>query len=103
MMAALFEHGTQTLEQVISVIGKTARGNKGNLEMMKRAVASGYITQNDDKYSLSFDAEAQVADVLETMRPKDTRNIVPSRVPNIFTSELRGYESKLFAGKRGYN
>lgn len=103
MMAALFEHGTQTLDQIISVIGKTDRGAKGNTEMMKRAIASGYITKDGDKFRLADEAEAQIADVIETMRPKNEQILVPSRSHNIFSSELRNYESKLFAGKRGYN
>lgn len=102
MLICIHEKGSASRSDIVSKIGTTPRGVKGDNEMLSKAVQRDYLKKNGDFYSLQPEALAYVSDVVEIVDQKPKGNLVQSRIPNIWTNEMRNYESSLFAGKRGY-
>lgn len=100
-LRAIFE-GAQTADEISAAIGREQGMRNRINENVKNALDQGYIVQKGNKFVLTEDVEAYVAEVMETMPDSPKENLVPSRSHSFYTPELRNYHKKLFEGKRGY-
>ena len=72
--------------------------------MLNDAIGYQFVTFIDGKYEIVDEVAAYIEDVNEILTvKKSTKEIVQPAYRNIFTPEMKNYDSKLFANKRGYD
>jgi hypothetical protein len=104
VLECLYRHGEQTPEEVIEKIGYvTDRNNRSAMmNIFKQAVLQEYVIKEENCYRLTPDLESYVEDVLEMKGVIPKKDVVKPAYKNFFTPEMKLYETKLFANKRGY-
>ena len=104
LLVCLAENGEMTSEEVFAKMGKVNhRGLAGIARMLNDAVKYEYVIKNDNKFEIVDEIASYLEDVEEVMSSKIIKDIVQPFSKNIFTPEMKQYDSKLFQNKRGYS
>ena len=104
LLTCLAENGEMTAEEVFTKVGKiNHRGLTGIARMLNDAVKYEYATKNGDKFEIVDEVAAYLEDVEEITKSKVIKDIVQPFSKNIFTPEMKQYDTKLFQNKRGYS
>ena len=104
LLVCLAQNGEMTAEEVFAKVGKVNhRGLAGIERMLNDAVGYEYLVKNDNKYEIVDEISAYIEDVEEVTTSKKVKDIVQPFSKNIFTPEMKQYDSKLFQNKRGYS
>lgn len=104
LLECIYELGGATAQQVIEEIGNISSRNS-TAEMNKffsNALNNGYLYMVGDKYKVLPDVAAHIDSVLKMEGNYKPKDVVQPAYRNVFTPEMKGYETKLFRNKRGY-
>lgn len=104
LLECIYELGGATYADVISEIGNISSRNS-TAEMNKffnNALNNGYVYMVGDKYKVLPDVAEHIDSVLKMEGSYKQKDLVKPAYRNIFTPEMKVYESKLFKNKRGY-
>lgn len=104
LLVCLAQNNEMTAEEVFAKVGKVNHRGLGGIErMLNDAVRYEYAIKIDDKYQIVDELISYIEDVEEVMTSKKVKDIVQPFSKNIFTPEMKQYDSKLFQNKRGYS
>lgn len=104
LLVCLAQNGEMSAEEVFAKVGKVNHRGLGGIErMLNDAVGYEYAIKIDDKYQIVDELISYIEDVEEVMTSKKVKDIVQPFSKNIFTPEMKQYDSKLFQNKRGYS
>jgi hypothetical protein len=104
LLVCLAENGEMTVEEVFAKVGKVNhRGLAGIARMLNDAVKYEYLVKVDNKFEIVDEIAAYLEDVEEITKSKVAKDLVPAFSKNIFTPEMKQYDTKLFQNKRGYS
>ena len=104
LLECIYELGGATYADVIAEIGNISSRNS-TAEMNKffsNALNNGYLYMVGDKYKVLPDVAAHIDSVQKMEGNYKAKNVVQPAYKNVFTPEMKGYETKLFRNKRGY-
>jgi hypothetical protein len=104
LLECIYELGGATYADVIAEIGNISSRNS-TAEMNKffnNALNNGYVYMVGDKYKVLPDVAAHIDCVLKMEGNYKAKDVVQPAYRNVFTPEMKVYESKLFRNKRGY-
>jgi hypothetical protein len=104
LLECIYELGGATYSDVIAEIGNIShRGSAAEMnKFFNNALDNGYLYMVGDKYKVLPDVAAHIDSVLKMEGNYKAKDVVQPAYKNVFTPELKGYESKLFRNKRGY-
>lgn len=104
LMETLYEMNGATFEEVIAEVGylSSRQTNHEMKKMFQALLDQGYAVKYNEKYKLTEDAFNYVVAVLKMEGTFKSKEVVQPAYKNVFTPEMKNYDSKLFANKRGY-
>jgi hypothetical protein len=104
LLECIYELGGASYNDVLNEIGNiSSRGTPSEMtKFFNSALDSGYVYMVGNKYKVLPDVAAHIDSVLKMEGNYKPKNLVQPAYRNIFTPELKGYETKLFRNKRGY-
>jgi hypothetical protein len=104
LLECIYELDGATYDEVIDHIGNiSSRSNYSEMiKFFKSGMEAGYLIKREEKYKLTEEAYYHVEAVLKLEGLYKPKDLVQAPYRNIHTPEMKLYESKLFANKRGY-
>jgi hypothetical protein len=104
LLECIYELDGATYEEVIDHIGNISSRSSYSemIKFFRSGMDAGYLIKREEKYKLSEEAYYHVEAVLKLEGLYKPKDLVQAPYRNIHTPEMKLYESKLFANKRGY-
>ena len=104
LLECIYELGGATYNDVLNEIGNiSSRGTPSEMtKFFNSALDSGYVYMIGNKYKVLPDVAAHIDSVLKMEGNYKAKDVVQPAYRNVFTPEMKGYETKLFKNKRGY-
>lgn len=104
LLQCIYDLGGATSKEVMEEIGNlSSRGTQAEMnKFFVNALNNGYVYMVDDKYKVTHEVAEHINAVLKMDANYKPKDIVQPAYRNIHTPEMKGYETKLFRNKRGY-
>lgn len=104
LLECIYELGGATYAEVLQEIGNiSSRGSASEMnKFFTNAIEHGYLYTVGEKYKVTPDVAAHIDSVLKMEGNYKPKNVVQPAYRNVFTPEMKIYDTKLFRNKRGY-
>lgn len=103
LLQILHENGDLNMDQLLHYLSLVGSARKDRaIDSLNTLLKKKLVGLRNDKYYLRDETIAVLDDVLEMQNKFVMKDLVSSPYHNAFTPEMRGYDAKLFANKRGY-
>lgn len=103
LLQILHEHGELTLPELLHYLALVGSPRKDRAtDSLNTLLKKKLVGLRQDKYYLRDEIIAVLDDVMEMQSKFVPKNVVQPPFFNAFTPEMKGYDAKLFANKRGY-
>jgi len=104
VLSCIYKNGDLSADEVVLAMRKSQfKDTPSRIKIiLNDAVAHFYLYKRRERYFLSEEAEAYVADVQDIKDRKPKENLVASPYKNIWTPPISGYTANLFRNKRNY-